>query len=310
MDDPVINKKKKSLFISKKNLNFRKKKKIGGLKKSLINKNNSTTRFNFVSKVKKPGSSFLFKNQTISLNRKMIRIFDVIVEKRNKILKRLSKINFYTFFSLSKKYLSLKWLKDLRLQKGLFRYKKELESLESQGLKRKIQKRRLKLYALALYDKQKIKYFYYGLKEYILKNIVKIVFSSQTNPLNVFIQLLESQLFSFLYRTNIFKSVIQLKIFLKLGYVLVNGNSVTSKFYFLKEGDSITFSYVPHNTILQNLNFRKKMSLFYYPSRYMEISFSLMNFLYYRRPSIADVAYPFNINLSRILYFYSYKGLR
>jgi len=238
------------------------------------------------------------------------RIYDSIINRRNKIVRRLSKINLNVYSSLIKNYLSFKWLKDIQLVMGLGRYKKEMDSLESRGLKRKITKRRLKIYAVALFDKQKLKGYHMGLKEFMLKNIISTVFSTKQNPLQEFMNLLESRLLSFLYRTNYFKSIVQLKIFLKLGYILVNDKVVTSPMFFLSVGDRVNITYKPKNNGLFFKNIKKKFSLFYYPSKYMEISFPLMAFLFYRKPQVSDVVYPFTINLSRILYYYNYKGLR
>jgi ribosomal protein S4 len=246
----------------------------------------------------------------IVINFKNYRIFDSIIIRRAKIVRRLGKLNLLTYHSLLKNYPSFKWLGDIFLVSGLSKYRRELESLESRGLKRKLIRRRLKVYAIALFDKQKLKGYHIGLKEYMLKNIIKSVFSNKYNPLQQFMNLLESRLISFLFRTNYFKSMIQLKIFLKLGYVYVNGKNVTSPNYFLSIGDLVTFKYVSRNKKLFFKNFKKRFSLFYYPSRYMEISFPLMVFQYYRRPFPTDVLYPFSINLSRILYYYNYRGLR
>lgn len=269
--------------------------------------------FNFKRKNNK--NFYTKKNQLSSKNAIFIpfrnyRIFDSIINRRNKIVRRLSKINLSVYSSLIKNYISFKWLKDLNLVMGLGRYKKEMDSLESRGLKRKLGKRRLKIYAVALFDKQKLKGYHMGLKEYMLKNIVSTVFSTKQNPLQEFMNLLESRLLSFLYRTNYFKSIVHLKIFLKLGYIKVNGKEVNSPMFFLSVGDKVTISYKPKNARLFLKNIKKKFSLYYYPSKYMEVSFPLMAFLFYRKPQVSDVVYPFTVNLSRILYYYNYKGLR
>jgi ribosomal protein S4 len=245
-----------------------------------------------------------------NFSNRTFRIFDSIVERRVKIVKRLINLNTYAFNTIIFKYNSFRWLKDLRLVWGLKKYKKDKESLESQGLKRKFFKRKLKIYAIALLDKQKLKSYYIGLKEYSLKEMVTFVFSKKVNSLNIFVLLLESRLLSFLQRTNLFRTNTQIKIFLKLGFVLINNVVVKNFNYFLKNGDKVSFSYIPKNKIAFASNLKKRFSLFYYPTRYIEISFSLMIFLYYRSPSLCDLVYPFTVNLSRILYYYNYKGLR
>jgi len=268
-----------------------------------INKNNFKKSLYIGKKSQNLKKNVKFSNRTF-------RIFDSIVDRRNKIIKRLINLNVQTYNIMMFKYNSFKWLRDFKLIWGLKKYKKDVESLESQGLKRKIFKRKLKIYSIALLDKQKLKSYYSGLKEYSLKNIVSFVFSKKVNALTIFIILLESRLSSFLYRTNLFRSNTQIKIFLKLGYIKVN-NIVIKKFnYFLKNGDKISFSYKPKNKLSFESNLKNKFSLFYYPTKYVEISFPLMIFLYYRAPGVIDVPYPFTINLSRILYYYNYKGLR
>jgi ribosomal protein S4 len=309
----IYNKENKSILKINRNtekkkfkLNFGKK--AGNQKILFRNKFNSKKKKVFDKK-------FLYKKNKsarirIKITSKTFRIFESIADRRNKIIKRLVKLNSLSYSNTISRYNSFRWLKDPKLIWGLKKYRKKIESLESQGLKRKVVKRKLKIYAIALLDKQKLKSYYIGLKEFYLKNIVSEVFSKKVDALNIFITLLESRLSSFLFRTNIFRSSAQVKIFLKLGYIKVNGVVIKNPNYFLRSGDRVFFNYLPKNKISFFNNLKKKFSLFYYPTKFMEISFPLMIFLYYKNPKVSDIVYPFSINLSRILYYYNYRGLR
>jgi hypothetical protein len=76
----------------------------------------------------------------ISISSKSFRIYDSIVNRRLKILRRLRVINLYLYKMLFLKYQGLRWLKEIKLIRGFMRYKRELYFLESQGLKRKMKK--------------------------------------------------------------------------------------------------------------------------------------------------------------------------
>lgn len=248
----------------------------------------------------------------ISISNKSFRIYDSIVNRRLKILRRLKVINLYLYKMLFLKYQGLRWLKEVKLMRGFLRYKRELYFLESQGLKRKLKKRRMSNYAVALYDKQKLKNFYIGLTEYSLRNIVRSVFNIRNNHVNVFVSILESRIVNFLFRVGLSSSLFKIKTLLKNGYIKVNNKVVTNINYYLLPGDLVSYTDLLREKVLKNNMsfFSKRISLMYYPSSYIEISFSLLNFLYYRKPNLEDIPFNFNINFNRILSFYNYKGLR
>jgi ribosomal protein S4 len=246
----------------------------------------------------------------VNITKKGFRVYDAIVFRRVKVLKRLRTLNLKTYNSLFLKYAGLRWIKDFKLISGFSKYKKSVESLESQGLKRKVVRRRISDFSVALQDKQKLKYFYLGLKEYKLRNIVRQVFSSKMNHMDTFVGILESKLSTFLFRINFSKNFKAINLFIKLGFIKINNILVTNINYSLKPGDIVTF-HIANKTFSSFLkSFEKKMSLFYYPSSYIECSFTLMSFIFYKKPRVCEVPYFFNINLSRILYFYNYKGLK
>jgi ribosomal protein S4 len=249
------------------------------------------------------------RDSLFKISKKGFKVFDSMVFRRFKILRRLRSLNYHTYNNLFSNYANIRWLKDYKLVSGLKRYGRVLTSLESQGLKRKVVRRRMSDYSVALQDKQKIKYFYAGINEFKLKNIVQQVFSTKINPLNVFLSILESKLSTFLFRINFSKNFKLILLFIKLGYIKVNGVVIFDINYNLSVGDIVTFSLVNKNPSLFIKNLKKKMSLFYYPSNYIECSFSMLWFIFYRKPALMDVPYFFNINIKRILYFYNYKGL-
>lgn len=258
------------------------------------------------TKIVKPRASFSFN---LGFTRRSLRLYNSIVLRRFKIIRRLKSKYYKNFSHLLLRYPSLRWLKDKRLTFRVFRFRKVLSSLEAQGLRRKVVRRRLTPFALALFDKQKLKNFYVGLKEYKLKNILFSVFSKKSNHLDYFVGILESSLNSFLFRINISKNFYVLNSLIKRGLILVNGFKVSNPYYKLIPGDLVTLNLDSKKLIFLRKNFEKKVSLFFFPSNYVEISFSLFSFLFFKKPVISDIPYGFNINLSRILYYYNYRGL-
>lgn len=260
-------------------------------------------------------NKILYKKKSklnISISNKSFRIYDSIVNRRLKILRRLRVINLYLYKMLFLKYQGLRWLKEVKLIRGFMRYKREVYFLESQGLKRKGKRRRMSNYAVALYDKQKLKNFYIGLTEYSLRNIVRFVFNLRNNHVNIFVGILESRIINFLFRVGLSSSLFKIKTLLKNGFIKVNNKIVNNINYYLIPGDIVSYEDSLKKRIIKNNMsfFSKRMSLMYYPSKYIEISFSLLNFLYYRKPNLEDIPFNFNINFNRILSFYNYKGLR
>jgi small subunit ribosomal protein S4 len=278
-----------------------------GVFKNVSSKFRKNDRKNFNNR-KITTNNFL-SHSLFKISKKGFKVFDSMVFRRFKILRRLRTVNYSTYNNLFSNYPNIRWLKDYKLVSGLKRYGRVLNSLESQGLQRKVVRRRMSDYSVALQDKQKIKYFYAGIKEFKLKNIVHHVFSTKINPLNVFLGVLESKLSTFLFRINFSKNFKLILLFIKLGYIKVNGVVISDINYNLSIGDIVTFFSINKNQSLFVKNLKKKMSLYYYPSNYIECSFSMLNFMFYRKPVLADVPYFFNMNLKRILYFYNYKGL-
>ena len=281
------------------------------LKKFKRNKNLKVYKnLNFVKKndyfnIKKFKKGKVIKK--LHFRSQQLRIINSIILRRTAVMRRLYKINKQSFETIASRYNSFAWIKDRKLIWGLNKYRHYLYNLESQGMKRKVIRRRLKIYAIALKDKKKLKNYYYGMKEYILKRIVREVFFYKTNSLKIFVYLLESQLQAFLIRTNVFRTINQIRIFLKLGLIKLNGKIIKNLRVFLNPGDIVSFDF--KNNKNKDI-FIKKISLFYYPSKYIEVSFSLFKFLYYRRPNYSDIWYPFTINLSRVLSYYRYKGFK
>jgi ribosomal protein S4 len=286
-------------------------------------KKNSRSNFgknktkNYV-KFKRASSKFNIKRKKIYgikkskffFTKKGFRVYDSIVSRRSKLLRKVRNLNFETYSNLFLKYPGLRWIKDFKLVSGFFKYKKFIDSLESQGLKRKLFRRRLSNFAVALQDKQKLKMFYLGLKEYKLKSMFQNVFACKINIMDNFIGLLESRLSIFLFRLNISKNFKIIFFLIKMGFIKVNNEIVRNINYMLKPEDVVSLSIEKNKHSFFMKNFEKRMCLFFYPSNYIECSFVLLSFIYYKKPRIADVPFSFNINFNRVLSFYNYKGLR
>jgi ribosomal protein S4 len=129
---------------------------------------------------------------------------------------------------------------------------------------------------------------------------------------NVFVSILESRIINFLFRIGLSSSLFKIKILLKNGFIKVNNKVIKNINYYLLPGDIVTYENSLREKIISKsrIFFSKRFSLMFYPSSYIEISFPLLNFLYYKNPTIEDVPFSFNINFKRILSFYNYKGLR
>ena len=279
---------------------------------SNIKNKNTKFKIKFVNKNFVKNKKYQKTNKqslNLRITNKGFRVFDSIVIRRLKILKKVKKINYKTYNNLFLRYPTIKWVKDFKLVSGLSKYKKALESLESQGLRRKQENRRMSNYAVALFDKQKLKMFYLGLKEYKLKNIIKQAMLSKKDQLDVFAQLLESRLSVFIFRINFSKNFMNIFMLIRLGFVKINNKVIKNTNYILNPGDVVSFNLSSEKQIKFFNVFKKRMSLFYYPSYYIECSFELLSFIFYRKPKLEEIPYSFNLNLMRVLHFYNYKGL-
>jgi ribosomal protein S4 len=240
------------------------------------------------------------------------KVFDSIIHRRFKIMTRLKRIEPNLYYKLALKYQTLRWLSDYKFARNISKYKRAVWSLESQGLKRKITQRRMSNYAVSLHDKQKLKYFYLGLSEHSLKNIVRRVFDLKANRLDSFVNFLESRLITLLFRFNVSDSLKKIKTMIRLGLVVIDGKVITDINYQVEPGSLISFKDDFKFLYMKSKKkvIKKRYSLFFYPSNYVEVSFPLLNFIFFRSPVVKDIPYFFNLNLGRVLFFYNNKGLR
>ncbi len=114
------------------------------------------------------------------------------------------------------------------------------------------------------------------------------------NKYNFFLNL-ESTLFYTLIRSKFFINYIYLAKIIKKGYVLINGLTVTDKFYKLKPHDKITFK--PKKIKFLRLKFLSHhLSKFTKPISTLLISYSTYSIIFLNYPTLPELSYNFKIN--------------
>jgi len=165
-------------------------------------------------------------------------------------------------------------------------------------------KKRSKLssYALHLKEKQKLRFFY-GMKEKQFRSFFEKAYKTGKNIFDVFTKKLESRLDIFVYRAKLASTVFEAKQLISHKHILVNNKVVSIASYLLKEGDVVKVKdkMKTHVTVVNAQNLQHKETPGYYEvldDKSIKLS---------KLPSFEDVVYPFPLNSSLIVEYYSRK---
>lgn len=163
-------------------------------------------------------------------------------------------------------------------------------------------RRKISSYGVHLIEKQKIQ-FYYDMKEKQFKRFFKNAYKKK-NVVETFFGDLESRLDTIVFRAKWAPTIFAAKQMVKHRHVLVNGKIVTISSYLVKPGDVISLveRMKNHTVVLSSLERANKEVPAYYESSADEKSIT-----YIKKPTVEEIPYPFQLNPSLIVEFYSRK---
>lgn len=168
-------------------------------------------------------------------------------------------------------------------------------------------------YGLLLLEKQKLYNYYWNISNDQFKNLLILAYKIRGHVASNFLSLLESRVDNILYRLNVAYSRGESRMLIKKGIVKVNNKVIYSYNHVLNIGDVIEVSSVLFKKG-SVLDLKKKIfnriSYFLYPSKYLEASFLLKDkvvAIFYRRPDVNEIFYPFGLDVKKIINFYKKK---
>ncbi len=166
------------------------------------------------------------------------------------------------------------------------------------------QRRKGKLsdFGVQLRAKQKLKGYYGNISEKQFKNIYYEAIRRTGDTSEHLIGLLESRLDAIVYRAKFVPTVFAARQFVNHGHVLVNGSRVTIPSYRCKVGDVISLK-----------DSSKQIALVLEATQlaerdvpdYIDVDHNKMTATYARRPGLADVPYPVQMEPHLVVEFYS-----
>lgn len=220
----------------------------------------------------------------------------------------LGRFRFLSFFRSSGDFRALRLFFKPFWKRALWGIRRPTFSLNQKYLKRLPHFRPSRsAYGLSLLEKQKLKFFYLGLKERKIKYFLKKAQRMEGGLLQNFLGLLESRLGTLVYRCNFCKDIFTVLRFIRKGYFAVNGVICKDPNFELQPGDVFSLSSLASMSVKRQCVevMRKRSFFFLLPTRYVEFSFLLLKGVLYRRPSNGEVFYPFRLNPLRVLRFYN-----
>jgi small subunit ribosomal protein S4 len=166
------------------------------------------------------------------------------------------------------------------------------------------QRRKGKLsdFGVQLRAKQKLKGYYGNISEKQFKNIYYEAIRRTGDTSEHLVGLLESRLDAIVYRAKFVPTVFAARQFVNHGHVLVNGSRVTIPSYRCKVGDVISLK-----------DSSKQIALVLEATQlaerdvpdYIDVDHNKMTATYARRPGLADVPYPVQMEPHLVVEFYS-----
>ncbi len=157
-------------------------------------------------------------------------------------------------------------------------------------------------YGQQLRAKQKLKGYYGNISEKQFKNIYYEAIRRTGDTSEHLVGLLESRLDAIVYRAKFVPTVFASRQFVNHGHVLVNGKRVTIPSYQVKAGDTIELK-----------DKSKQLGIALEASQlaerdvpdYLDVDHNKMTATYARRPGLADVPYPVQMEPHLVVEFYS-----
>jgi len=182
--------------------------------------------------------------------------------------------------------------------KGLYRKKKEDFSRNILFKKTKYSPS-----GLVFLNKQKLRNFYFNVKEQQMKKIYLLAQKRKYDLVDSFIGLLESRLDIIIYRLNFISHIKEARLILRNKLIFVNGVSITKCNFQVNPGDRIHLSraYIAEDFV--KLNLESRNFFVNYPA-YFEVSYRLYNAIFLYRPKVKEVFFPFSVDCQLAVQFF------
>lgn len=166
----------------------------------------------------------------------------------------------------------------------------------------KNRRRKISSYGVHLIEKQKLQFFY-GMKEKQFRTTFKKSYIKK-NVVDHFLGMLESRLDTVVYRSKLASTIFAAKQMISHKHILVNGKVVNISSYKVSPNDIISLRDIMqnHQLVQESLQRAHKEVPAYY-----EVSNEGKVITFVKRPVFADITYPFPLNPSLIVEFYSRK---
>ena len=164
-------------------------------------------------------------------------------------------------------------------------------------------------YKYNLQTKQRLNFFYGGLREKYLRSVYEQSLQKSKsshvnlNSKNFFIEMLEKRLDSVLLRSHFVLSIRNANQLISHGHVFVNGKVVKKKSFLLKQGDIITFSPKIYSLIIFYI---ASSDLWPIPPKYLEINYRLFTIILIDDIKYTNITtnFPFWLDLNTVLKYY------
>lgn len=157
-------------------------------------------------------------------------------------------------------------------------------------------------FALQLEEKRKLRFFYGGIREKQFRRYYKKAKVLGGNVGKSFLELLERRLDTVIYRLNLAPTIFSARQIVSHGHVLVNGKKVNVPSYLVEQNDEIEIKEKSKKLALILSHVKE-------PERklptYLNMDSEKLNGKYERKPEREEISYPFELNESLIIEFYS-----
>ena len=158
------------------------------------------------------------------------------------------------------------------------------------------------LYGLRLEEKQKLRYFYGGIREKQFHSYYSKARQKGGNIGNTFLQLLENRLDVTVYRLNLAPTIFAARQLVSHKHIQVNGETVNIPSYVVQIQDQISVkSQSKELDIIQAHVKNPERNL----PTYLSFDYEKMTGVYEKMPEREEIYYPFILNESLIVEFYS-----
>jgi len=159
-----------------------------------------------------------------------------------------------------------------------------------------------KKYRFYLVQKQLFNYFYGGLPNSYIKNLVKTSFKSSVK--NTFTNSLESRLDTILYRSNFAISIRNARQLVRHKHIQVNGTLITNYSYTMKKGDLLKVNLHSIPLIKHNIIYSNSWPI---PLSYLTINYRTLEVCYNDNTENyhTSLYYPFCLNTNNLTNYYA-----